>query len=104
MKGVCAPFKLAAFTMALLALATAGQAQPKYELRAAWIASVEHIDWPSPAAVGNVALQKQEFIDLLDMDQRNGLNAVVVQIRPTADAFYPSPIEPWSVWLTGKQG
>jgi len=77
---------------------------PKYEFRGAWIASVDHIDWPSKTAAGNVALQKQEFIDLLDMHQRNGLNAVVVQIRPTADAFYPSPYEPWSAWLTGKQG
>jgi uncharacterized lipoprotein YddW (UPF0748 family) len=89
---------------AMLLIPTMGFTQPKYEFRAAWIASVEHIDWPSQAATGNVALQKQEFIDLLDMDQRNGLNAVVVQIRPTADAFYPSPYEPWSVWLTGKQG
>jgi uncharacterized lipoprotein YddW (UPF0748 family) len=79
-------------------------AQPKYEFRAAWIASVTHIDWPSPEATGNVVLQKQEFVHLLDMLQRDGLNAVVVQIRPTADAFFPSPYEPWSVWLTGKQG
>ncbi|TDW99772.1 glycoside hydrolase family 10 protein [Dinghuibacter silviterrae] len=97
MKGVCV-------FLFLLTVTTAGLSQPKYELRAAWIASVEHIDWPSEAAVGNVALQKKEFTDLLDLDQRLGLNAVVVQIRPTADAFYPNPVEPWSVWLTGKQG
>ena len=38
------------------------------------------------------------------MHQRNGMNAVIVQMRPAADAFYPSPYEPWSEWLTGKQG
>lgn len=79
-------------------------AQSKYEFRAAWIATVDNIDWPSKEAMGNVALQQKEFIDLLDLHKQNGLNAVIVQIRPAADAFYPSPYEPWSEWLTGKQG
>ena len=78
-------------------------AQPKYEFRAAWVATVANIDWPSR---GNFdpARQKQEFIDLLDMHKRNGMNAVIVQVRPATDAFYPSEYEPWSQWLTGKQG
>src|SRR6516162_5953791 len=78
-------------------------AQPKYEFRAAWIATVDNIDWPSKGNY-NTENQKQEFIRQLDMHQRNGMNAVIVQIRPAADAFYPSPYEPWSEWLTGKQG
>jgi uncharacterized lipoprotein YddW (UPF0748 family) len=78
--------------------------QNKPEFRAAWIATVDNTDWPSKAAVGNVELQKKEFIALLDLHKQNGLNAVVVQIRPATDAFYPSPYEPWSEWLTGKQG
>ncbi len=77
--------------------------RPKYEFRAAWVASVENIDWPSKKGLP-VDSQKLEFIRLLDMHQRNGLNAVVVQIRPAADAFYASPYEPWSEWLTGAQG
>src|SRR5690349_7508362 len=32
------------------------------------------------------------------------MNAVVVQVRPAADAFYASDLEPWSYWLTGRQG
>jgi uncharacterized lipoprotein YddW (UPF0748 family) len=76
---------------------------PKYEFRAVWVASVENIDWPSQKGLP-VDSQKVEFTRLLDMHQRNGLNAVVVQIRPAADAFYPSPYEPWSEWLTGIQG
>lgn len=78
-------------------------AQPKYEFRAAWIATVDNIDWPSRGNY-NSDSQKAEYIRLLDMHQRNGLNAVIVQIRPATDAFYPSPYEPWSEWLTGKQG
>lgn len=78
-------------------------AQPKYEFRAAWIATVDHIDWPSRGNF-NSEDQKAEYIKLLDMHVRNGMNAVVMQIRPAADAFYPSQYEPWSQWLTGKQG
>ena len=77
--------------------------RPKYEFRAAWVASVENIDWPSKKGLP-VDSQKVEFIRLLDMHQRNGLNAVVVQIRPAADAFYESSYEPFSEWLTGVQG
>lgn len=77
--------------------------KPKYEFRAAWIASVENIDWPSKKGLPADS-QKAEFIRQLEMLKRNGLNAVIVQIRPAADAFYPSPYEPWSEWLTGVQG
>lgn len=78
-------------------------AQPKYEFRAAWIATVDNIDWPSKGNY-NTDSQKTEFIRILDMHKRNCMNAVIVQIRPSADAFYPSQYEPWSEWLTGKQG
>ena len=78
-------------------------AQPKYEFRGVWIASVDNIDWP-PKGMVNVDSQKVEFIRQLDMHKRNGMNAVIVQVRPAADAFYPSPYEPWSQWLTGTQG
>ena len=81
-------------------------AQPKapdVEFRGVWIATVDNIDWPSRGMV-NVDSQKAEYIRQLDMHQRNGMNAVIVQVRPAADAFYPSPYEPWSQWLTGVQG
>ena len=82
---------------------TSAFSQPKHELRAVWIASVDNIDWP-PKGMTDPAQQRAEFIRQLDMHQRNGMNAVIVQIRPAADAFYPSDIEPWSEWLTGRQG
>ena len=77
--------------------------QTKPEFRGVWVASVDNIDWPSRGNY-NSDSQKVEFIKLLDMHQRNGMNAMVVQIRPATDAFYPSQYEPWSEWLTGKQG
>ena len=78
-------------------------AQYKYEFRGVWVATVGNIDFPSSKLLSTDA-QKKEFIQLLDMNKRNGMNAVLVQIRPAADAFYPSQYEPWSEFLTGKQG
>ncbi len=76
---------------------------PRQELRAVWVATVSNIDYPDRPTI-STDIQKNQFIRLLDMHQRNGMNAVVVQIRPATDAFYPSPLEPWSQWLTGVQG
>ncbi|QJB34454.1 family 10 glycosylhydrolase [Chitinophaga oryzae] len=79
------------------------QLPPKREMRGMWIATVENIDWPSRRGLPTEQ-QKQEFIDLLDQMQRNGMNTVVAQVRPATDAFYASPYEPWSEYLTGTQG
>ena len=84
-------------------LITTLPAQRKYEFRAVWVATVDNIDWPSTKDLTPDS-QRIEFIKLLDMHQRNGMNAVIVQIRPATDAFYPSQYEPWSEWLTGIQG
>ena len=78
-------------------------AQPKYEFRGVWITTVNNIDWPS-GRDNDPAKQRADFIRILDMHQKNGMNAMIVQVRPAADAFYPSPYEPWSQWLTGVQG
>lgn len=78
-------------------------AQPKYEFRGVWVATVVNIDWPA-AGLWDAEKQKKDYIRLLDLHQRNGMNAMIVQVRPAADAFYPSSLEPWSQWLTGTQG
>ncbi|MEO7445415.1 MAG: family 10 glycosylhydrolase [Ferruginibacter sp.] len=78
-------------------------AQPRPEMRAVWVATVDNIDWPSKPVVSS-AVQKEEFIRLLEMHKRNGMNTLIVQNRPATDAFYPSALEPWSQWLTGVQG
>lgn len=75
----------------------------KHELRAAWIASVTNIDWPSKTGL-SIADQKAEFAAFLDEQKAMGMNAVVMQIKPTADAFYPSRYGLWSKYLTGVQG
>ncbi len=90
------------FAASSLLLTLAGLAQQP-EFRGVWIASVDNIDWPKRGQY-NTEDQKREYIRQLDMHEKNGMNAVFVQVRPAADALYPSPYEPWSQWLTGKQG
>ncbi len=76
---------------------------PKRQLRGTWIASVSNINWPSRSGL-TAAAQQAELRDLLDRAAALRLNAVFLQIRPAADAFWPSPVEPWSQYLTGTQG
>ncbi|WP_246608304.1 family 10 glycosylhydrolase [Paenibacillus agaridevorans] len=76
---------------------------PKTEFRGAWIATVSNIDWPSNRYTSQET-QKQELVSVLDRLQEIGINAVVFQVKPSADALYPSDILPWSEWLTGTQG
>jgi uncharacterized lipoprotein YddW (UPF0748 family) len=73
------------------------------EFRAAWVATVAHIDWPSRRGLTSEQ-QRAEMRDLLDKAQSIGLNAIVLQVRPSADAIYPSTLEPWSEFLTGASG
>ena len=73
------------------------------EFRGAWIATVDNIDWPSKPGL-RVDSQKAELLALIDAAARLRLNAVIFQVRPAADALYESTLEPWSVYLTGRNG
>ncbi|MFZ4263181.1 glycoside hydrolase family 10 protein [Sphingobacterium sp. HJSM2_6] len=73
------------------------------EFRAAWIATVANINWPSKNNL-STEQQKQEAINLLDLLKENNFNAVIFQVRPSADALYNSSLEPWSYFLTGSIG
>lgn len=76
--------------------------QVKRELRGAWIATIKNIDWPSAPGL-SAQEQKSELTKLFKSLHQAGINAVFFQIRTECDALYPSEIEPWSYWLTGKQ-
>jgi uncharacterized lipoprotein YddW (UPF0748 family) len=73
------------------------------EFRAAWVASVHNIDWPSAKGL-SAAAQQSEARAILDKLAGLKMNAVILQVRPHADALYTSSIEPWSPWLTGTMG
>lgn len=76
---------------------------PVREFRAVWIATINNIDYPKRPVPIKVAHEEQ-YKNLLDKLKSWGFNAVIVQIRPAADAFYPSEYAPWSKFLTGREG
>lgn len=74
--------------------------EAKHEFRGAWIQTAYQGEYQtmSPEEL------KKDFIRKLDYLQACGINALIFQVRPEADAFYPSEIEPWSRFYTGEQG
>ena len=73
------------------------------EFRGVWVATVDNIDWPSRQDLSTTD-QQAELIALLDRAVALHLNAIILQVRPAADALYASKLEPWSEYLTGRQG
>ena len=73
------------------------------EFRGVWVASVANIDWPSRRDL-SVAQQQAEIIATVERVRELNMNAIVLQVRTSADALYPSALEPWSEYLTGEQG
>ena len=76
-----------------------GSAYPKREFRAEWIQSVNGQFRGMPTEK-----LKQNLIGQLNSLQKAGINAIIFQVRPEADALYASRLEPWSRFLTGVQG
>lgn len=76
---------------------------PKYEFRGAWVATVANIDWPTDRNLSS-GQQITELVQMFDKLKSAGINAVLFQIRTECDALYQSNYEPWSVYLTGRQG
>ncbi len=87
----------------LLAQTAPMAASADKEFRAAWVATVANINWPSKPGL-STAEQQKEAIVLLDFLKDHHFNAVIFQVRPMADALYESKLEPWSYYLTGEQG
>ena len=101
----------AALLLVGLASAASGQTIPDSlrppeiprEFRGLWVTTVRNMDWPSSSTL-SVEQQKQELVALLDRAAELRMNAIVFQVRPEGDALYNSPYEPWSRFLTGRQG
>ena len=96
-------FKIAFVSLIFFGLSIQAQVLPKREFRAVWVATVNNIDWPSKPGL-STEIQKKEVTDLLDKQVCNGMNAIIMQVRPASDAFYASKLEPWSRYLTGVSG
>lgn len=94
------------FTLLLLPGAVRADDSPKYELRAAWLTTVYGIDWPSERGTDKAVSHRQqdELRAIISRLHDAGFNAVFFQVRPMADAFYRSSIEPWSAYVSGHRG
>ena len=85
--------------LVLMLMAWQTQAQVKREFRGAWIQNV------NGQFQGQSRDQIQKTLTYqLDELQKDGVNAIIFQVRTECDAFYPSKLEPWSRFLTGQQG
>ena len=84
-------------------LSLKAQFGPVREMRGVWVATVMNIDYPSVSTTSDFVL-RNEWIAMIDKHKAMGINALFVQIRPMADAFYKSDLVPWSRFLTGQGG
>lgn len=99
---ICA-LALAGLGLAAQSPAAAAQAERADEFRAVWVATVYRLDYPSRATT-DPAVLKRDADAILQGCVDMGMNAVILQVRPSADALYPSELYPWSKYLTGTQG
>ena len=83
--------------------ASAAAPTGKKDFRAVWVATVYRLDYPSQATADPEVLKADADRILADCAAM-GMTAVILQVRPTSDAFYPSDYYPWSRYLTGTSG
>ena len=97
------------FVVALMALltscrtssrVTSAARDDRHEFRGAWIQTAFQDRYmnKSPQRC------REYLTSLVETLHQTGFNAVIFQVRPEGDAFYPSQLEPWSRFLTGTQG
>jgi uncharacterized lipoprotein YddW (UPF0748 family) len=91
---------------ALLIISLMTFAQPKHEVRAAWLTTIGGIDWPHTYAHDGMGreMQQRELCNILDRLKAANVNTVLLQTRIRATTIYPSDIEPWDGCLSGKPG
>ena len=82
------------------------QPQPKHEVRAVWLTTLNGLDWPRTKAndAAGIERQKAELVDILNRLQRVHINTVILQTRVRGTVIYPSQYEPWDECLTGHPG
>ena len=71
------------------------------DLRAAWVSNVANIDTPRGLGIEEY---KECLRKLIKTAASYNMNALIFQVRPTNDAYYPSKLNPWSRFITGVEG
>lgn len=99
MKNIFRLLLLAFVAMLALNLNAREKELPKREFRGAWIQAVN-----GQFMNMNEAQMKQYLVTMLDNLQRANVNAIIFQVRVEGDALYKSALEPWTRYITGKQG
>ena len=94
------------FIILLLCAVLSVSAQPRQELRAVWLTTLEGLDWPSTkgTSASIERRQKQELCEILDKLKRANVNTVLFQARIRGTVTYPSKYEPWDGCISGKFG
>ena len=82
---------------------TAEAAQNSGELRAVWV-NYNELSMKTYENGGTENDFRLKAAKMCENIRTDGLNTVIVQVRPFCDAFYPSKYFPWSAYLTGTQG
>ncbi len=103
MKRILISFFVATVLLLLSLALHAGPPELRREFRAAWIATVYNLDWPSRPGLP-ASEQRAELIRIFDRAAELNLNAIILQVRPQSDAVYRSRYEPWAPYLTGRMG
>lgn len=86
-----------------LAIPAAAQTPAPAEYRSAWLTTVYGLDFPGGAGT-NIANQRAKIVELINVADNTGCNAILFHVRGECDAMYYSNFEPWSRQLTGTEG
>lgn len=71
----------------------------KYQFRSVWIATIANLNIKNTTSEAGF---KEEYNKILDLYDEWNMNAMIFQVSPLLDAFYPSQINPWSEFLVGE--
>lgn len=74
---------------------------PKNQFQSAWVATIANLNFPKPT---DEAAFKASYLERLATFEEWNMNAMIFQVRPLLDAWYPSELNPWSEFLSGSQG
>ena len=77
--------------------------EPEVQFRSVWVCTVSNMDIMPQIGTDENAIEtwKKAYLEILDNSVKNGMNAIIFQVSPCNDAFYPSKYRPWSEYLAG---
>lgn len=74
---------------------------PKRQFRTSWVATISNLHMAQPDSEEDF---QEKYLEILDRFTDWNMNAMIFQVSPLLDAYYPSQFRPWSGFLSGEQG